>query len=43
MTDNVKELEKFFLEAIEDGCEGLVCKSIADVLVYQAGARGWLG
>lgn len=36
------ELERFFLEAIEDGCEGLVCKSIAKDSVYQAGARGWL-
>jgi len=41
LTDNVKELEKFFLEAIEDGCEGLVCKSVAEDSVYQAGARGW--
>ena len=42
VTGNVDELEKFFLEAIEDGCEGLVCKSIAEDSVYQAGARGWL-
>jgi len=42
ITSNAKELEKFFLEAIEDGCEGLVCKSIAPDSVYQAGARGWL-
>jgi DNA ligase-1 len=42
ITDDVKELEDFFLEAIEDGCEGLVCKSIAEDSVYQAGARGWL-
>jgi len=42
VTGNVKELEKFFLEAIEDGCEGLVCKSVAEDSVYQAGARGWL-
>jgi len=42
ITDNVKELEKFFLEAIENGCEGLVCKSVAEDSVYQAGARGWL-
>ncbi|MEM2104325.1 MAG: ATP-dependent DNA ligase [Candidatus Bathyarchaeia archaeon] len=42
ITDNVKKLENFFLEAIEDGCEGLVCKSIAEDSVYQAGARGWL-
>jgi len=42
ITNNPKELEKFFLEAIENGCEGLVCKSIAEDSVYQAGARGWL-
>jgi DNA ligase-1 len=35
-------LEKFFLEAIGDGCEGLVCKSVGEDSVYQAGARGWL-
>jgi DNA ligase-1 len=39
---DAKELEKFFLKAIEDGCEGLVCKSIAKDSVYRAGARGWL-
>jgi DNA ligase-1 len=42
ITGDVKELEKFFLEAIEEGCEGLVCKSVAGGSVYQAGARGWL-
>ncbi|MBE0520572.1 ATP-dependent DNA ligase [Candidatus Bathyarchaeota archaeon] len=42
IADNVKELEMFFLEAIEEGCEGLVCKSMAKDSVYQAGARGWL-
>ncbi|MGQ9530807.1 MAG: ATP-dependent DNA ligase [Candidatus Bathycorpusculaceae bacterium] len=42
ITNNPKELEKFFLEAIENGCEGLVCKSMAEDSVYQAGARGWL-
>jgi DNA ligase-1 len=42
ITSDTKELEKFFLEAIEDGCEGLVCKSMAEDSVYQAGARGWL-
>ncbi len=41
-TSRVDELEKFFLKAIEDGCEGLVCKSIGRDSVYQAGARGWL-
>jgi DNA ligase-1 len=42
ITNKVAELEKFFLEAIENGCEGLVCKSIGKDSVYQAGARGWL-
>ena len=41
-TGDANELEKFFLEAIEEGCEGLVCKSVAKDSVYQAGARGWL-
>jgi len=41
-TNNSSELESFFLEAIENGCEGLICKSVADGSVYQAGARGWL-
>ena len=39
---NAGEIEKFFLEAIENGCEGLVCKAIGKDSVYQAGARGWL-
>ena len=41
-TNNLKELEAFFEEAIEDGCEGLMCKSVAADSVYQAGARGWM-
>jgi DNA ligase-1 len=35
-------LENFFLEAIEEGCEGLFCKFMAEDSVHQAGARGWL-
>jgi len=42
VVENSKELEKFFLEAIENGCEGLVCKSVAKDSAYQAGARGWM-
>jgi DNA ligase-1 len=42
ITSKVKELEKFFEEAIADGCEGLICKAIGKDSVYQAGARGWL-
>ena len=39
---NAKELEDFFEEAIEKGCEGLMCKSVAADSPYQAGSRGWL-
>jgi len=42
VTDNIEELERFFEKAVENGCEGLMCKSIAKDSVYQAGARGWL-
>ncbi len=41
-TGSEKELEDFFEEAIEDGCEGLICKSVGANSVYQAGARGWM-
>ena len=40
--DNVDDLESFFLQAIEDGCEGLVCKSLQKDSIYQAGKRGFL-
>ena len=39
---NTKALEDFFEEAIEDGCEGVMCKSVGKESVYQAGNRGWL-
>jgi DNA ligase-1 len=42
ITNNVDELEKFFEQAIQEGCEGVICKSLAEDSVYQAGARGWL-
>ncbi|MBV9093676.1 MAG: ATP-dependent DNA ligase [Streptosporangiaceae bacterium] len=35
-------LEAAFEQAVTDGCEGLVCKSVSPASVYQAGARGWL-
>ena len=35
-------LDAAFAQAITDGCEGLVCKSVAADAIYQAGARGWL-
>ena len=52
-TDNVKvaesiiaedpeELELFFEKTVESGSEGIICKSVNEDSVYQAGARGWL-
>jgi len=41
-TSDPRELEKFFHEAIESGCEGLVVKAIGKEAIYRAGARGWL-
>lgn len=42
VTDDPAELEKFFLEAIEGGGEGVVVKALHGQAIYQAGARGWL-
>jgi len=42
MIDNPKDLELFFEQAIADGCEGIMCKSIQPGAIYQMGARGWL-
>ncbi len=42
IVDSVEELESFFHQAIEDGCEGLVCKSLAENSIYEAGKRGYL-
>lgn len=38
----VREFEDFFETAIEAGCEGLMCKSVAKHSIYRAGSRGWL-
>ncbi len=37
-----EELELFFEQAIADGCEGVMCKSVRGDSIYQMGARGWL-
>ena len=42
IVDNPEDLENFFYQAIEEGCEGLVCKSLAPNSIYQAGKRGFL-
>ena len=40
--DDPGTLERVFEQAITDGCEGLLCKSLSPSAGYQAGARGWL-
>ncbi|WP_069807776.1 ATP-dependent DNA ligase [Vulcanisaeta thermophila] len=42
LINDPNELEKFFNEAISDGCEGVMCKSIKADSIYEMGARGWL-
>ena len=42
LVSSPKELEDFFEQAIGEGCEGVMCKSIGKDSVYQAGNRGWL-
>lgn len=42
VVEDKDSLEKFFYQAIEEGCEGLVCKSIKENSIYQAGSRGFL-
>jgi DNA ligase 1 len=34
-------LEATFEQAVAEGCEGLICKSVDPTAQYQAGARGW--
>jgi DNA ligase-1 len=34
-------LDTWFEQAVTDGCEGLVCKSVGPDASYRAGARGW--
>ena len=36
------DLDVAFEQAVTDGCEGLMCKSLSPAAGYQAGARGWL-
>ncbi|AWR97336.1 ATP-dependent DNA ligase [Acidianus sulfidivorans JP7] len=42
ITDDVNKLKEFFYQAISDGAEGVMVKSIAQDSIYQAGSRGWL-
>ncbi len=40
-TDDAEALERIFEQSVADGCEGLICKSLAPDAGYRAGARGW--
>ena len=42
IAENPEQLEQFFEKTVEDGSEGIMCKSVNEDSVYQAGARGWL-
>lgn len=42
ISDNKEEIDNFFNESINDGCEGLVAKNLGEESIYRAGARGWL-
>lgn len=42
IVDNPEDLESFFHEAVSDGCEGVIVKSLSLESIYRAGARGWL-
>jgi len=40
--DNEADVDQFFQEALKDGCEGLMAKSVGPDSFYRAGARGFL-
>jgi len=40
--DNPGDVQTFFAEALNAGCEGLMAKSLTDESVYRAGSRGYL-
>ncbi len=42
ISDNPAEIEAFFEKAINEGTEGLVCKSVSPESAYEAGKRGWM-
>jgi DNA ligase-1 len=41
IVDKPEQLDDFMQQAIADGCEGLMIKSIGPDSIYKAGARGW--
>ena len=41
VTDDPKQLDAYMDQAVSEGCEGLMVKSVGDKSEYKAGARGW--
>ncbi|MEM1657517.1 MAG: ATP-dependent DNA ligase [Candidatus Jordarchaeales archaeon] len=41
LLDSVEAIEKFFDAAVEEGCEGIMAKSIQSDSIYEAGSRGY--
>jgi len=41
IAEDPEKLELFFEKTVENGSEGIICKSVNEDSVYQAGARGW--
>jgi DNA ligase-1 len=41
IAENPEQLELFFEKTVESGSEGIMCKSVKEDSVYQAGSRGW--
>lgn len=42
ITTNPEELDQFMDQAVSEGCEGIIVKSIGSDSVYRAGSRGWV-
>ena len=42
VTENIKEVDKFFRNSLKEGYEGIIAKSMAKDSFYQPGNRGWL-
>ncbi len=41
VTDDHDRAEAFFESALEDGCEGVMAKTLSNKVGYEAGSRGW--
>lgn len=41
IVEDPKRLDEFMQQAVSDGCEGVMVKSISNDSMYKAGARGW--